>query len=505
MKALVYLMILLTGMVFLFSCTNDSDMNERKALTDDDVIANSDADSDSDSDTDSDADSDSDTDADTDIYSDTDSDTDTDSDADSGGDTDGDTDTDGDSDGDGDSDSDSDTDSDSDPDPDADSENELEGMCTETCVATGQCRVLNGTYLPEFRCPDSTPICCEVEGMQSDSDSDTDGDTDGDADADTDSDKEIETDSQNEIDTEADTLSNAKHHKFVGNITTGYNHSVDYNGLRYADYWDQITPENAGKWGSVEPQAHGERNWGALDAMYAYAQDNGIIFKQHAFVWGAQEPGNSQSLQEADVKSWMTEFCSRYPQTKIIDVVNEPPPHTEPKFANNIGGGTNSSWTWISNSFKWARDACPGAILVLNDYNNIEWTNDNQHIINIVNTIKDAGTPIDAIGAQAHDLDPGMANTSTMKTLINKLHNDTGLPIYITEYDISTSDDNAQLNIYQEQIPFFMETEWIHGITLWGWIYGQTWSLASESGLVRNGSSRPAMRWLMETLDRPAP
>src|SRR5690606_32963853 len=35
--------------------------------------------------------------------------------------------------------------------------------------------------------------------------------------------------------------------KFVGNITT--HDQVDTDGLVYSDHWDQITPENAGKWG----------------------------------------------------------------------------------------------------------------------------------------------------------------------------------------------------------------------------------------------------------------
>ncbi|MBN2718722.1 MAG: endo-1,4-beta-xylanase [Deltaproteobacteria bacterium] len=290
----------------------------------------------------------------------------------------------------------------------------------------------------------------------------------------------------------------------MGNITTGGN-GVDTSGLTYSDYWDQITPENAGKWGSVQSTAGGTRNWSGLDSIYAYTQSHNIMFKQHVFVWGSQQPNNSGAIQEAEVKSWMSEFCTRYPDTKIIDVVNEPPPHTTPAYANNIGGGTNGDWAWITNSFKWAREACPNAILVFNDYNTIEWTNDNQHFIDITKTALSNGAPIDAIGCQAHDLDPGMASTQTMKTLITKIHNDTGLPVYITEYDISTSDDNAQLNIYKDQIPFFIETPWIHGLTIWGWIYGQTWSLASESGLVRNGSSRPAMTYLMDLLGRPAP
>ncbi|MBN2340421.1 MAG: endo-1,4-beta-xylanase [Deltaproteobacteria bacterium] len=293
--------------------------------------------------------------------------------------------------------------------------------------------------------------------------------------------------------------------KFVGNITTSYSHSVDYDGMTFSDYWDQITPENAGKWGSVEPVAGGARNWAALDSIYAYTEDHNIIFKEHAFIWGSQQPNNAGILQESDVKSWMTEFCTRYPNTRLVDVVNEPPPHTTPAFAENIGGETNSTWQWITNAFLWANEACPNAILILNDYNNIEWSGDNQHFIDIVNTIKSAGAPIDAIGAQSHDLDHSAVTFTNVQTLLNKLHNDTALPVYITEMDISTADDAAQLAMYQEYMPVFLDTDWIRGITIWGWIYGQTWSMAPDSGLVRDGNSRSAMTWLMNELGRPVP
>jgi hypothetical protein len=54
-------------------------------------------------------------------------------------------------------------------------------------------------------------------------------------------------------------------------------------------------------------------------------------------------------------------------------------------------------------------------------------------------------------------------------------------------------------------MPFFLETSYIKGVTIWGWIYGSTWSQAPESGLVRNGKSRSAMTYLMGLLGRPAP
>ncbi|HEY6724751.1 MAG TPA: endo-1,4-beta-xylanase, partial [Polyangiaceae bacterium] len=272
------------------------------------------------------------------------------------------------------------------------------------------------------------------------------------------------------------------------------------NDRTFSTYWDQITPENAGKWGSVQSNASSDFNWATLDAVYDYAQRTGIIFKQHTFVWGSQQPGGN--IGEAEVKNWMQEFCARYPNTPLIDVVNEPPPHTTPAYANSIGGGTNGNWQWIVNAFNWAREACPDSILILNDYNNIEWADQNQHFINIAKTVLNAGAPIDAVGAQAHGLTNGVS-TDTMKNLITKLHNDTGLPVYITEYDIAQPDDQGQLQKYQEHMPFFLDTEWIHGITIWGWIYGSTW--VNGSGLIRDGNPRPAMTWLMQELGRPAP
>jgi endo-1,4-beta-xylanase len=280
---------------------------------------------------------------------------------------------------------------------------------------------------------------------------------------------------------------------------------VDVNGLDYSKYWDQITPENAGKWGSVQGSAGGTRNWSQLDSIYAYTEDHNIMFKQHCFIWGAQQPSNAGAITEDEVKSWMSDFCTRYPNTAIIDVVNEPPPHTTPAYANNIGGGTNGNWQWITNAFIWADEACPDAILLLNDYNNIEWTNDNQHFIDITKAIMENGAPIDAIGTQAHDLDHDGVTTDIMKQLMTKLHDDTGLPLYVTEYDISTTNDQLQLTKYQEQVSFFMEQEWIKGLTIWGWIYGRTWSLASDSGLVKDTSPRPAMTWLMEQVGRTFP
>jgi endo-1,4-beta-xylanase len=285
--------------------------------------------------------------------------------------------------------------------------------------------------------------------------------------------------------------------KFVGNITT--NNSVDTGGMKYSKYWDQITPENAGKWGSVQSSPASAFNWTTLDAIYAYAQTNNIVFKQHTFVWGSQQPSGTPTL--AQVENWIKSFCQRYPNTKLIDVVNEPPPHTTPTYTANLGAGESGTYGWITKAFKLARQYCGSAVLILNDYNNIEYTDQENHFIDIVNQIKSAGAPIDAVGVQAHAAHS--LSASALQANINTIASRTSLPIYVTEYDVPEASDATQLAVFQAQFPIFWNTSSVKGITIWGWINGATW--VANTGLVKGTAPRSAMTWLMGQLGRPVP
>jgi endo-1,4-beta-xylanase len=291
--------------------------------------------------------------------------------------------------------------------------------------------------------------------------------------------------------------SNGASKKFCGNITTS--NSVDTGGMKFSKYWDQITPENAGKWGSVQSTPSAAFNWGTLDAIYSYAQSNNILFKQHTFVWGSQQPSGTPTL--AQVENWIKSFCQRYPNTKLIDVVNEPPPHTTPSYTANLGAGETGSYGWITKAFKLARQYCGSATLILNDYDNIEYADQENHFIDIVTQVKAAGAPIDAVGVQAHDVHK--LSASALQTNLNTMATKTGLPIYVTEYDVPQANDQSQLSTFQTQFPIFWNTEAVKGVTVWGWINGRTW--VSNSGLVNGTTPRPAMTWLMQQLGRPVP
>jgi endo-1,4-beta-xylanase len=285
--------------------------------------------------------------------------------------------------------------------------------------------------------------------------------------------------------------------KFVGNITTRGQVRSDF-----VTFWDQITPENEGKWGSVEG-TRDQMNWAGMDRVRDYARQNNIPYKAHTFVWGAQQPnwigGLPQSEQRAEVEEWIRLFCERYPDVAMIDVVNEPPPHTTPPYTAALGGAGSSGFDWIAQAFRWARQYCPNAILILNDYNTIEYQNDNNNIINIANRVKQAGAPIDAVGVQAHAA--FNIPTATVQNFLNRIATMTSLPIYVTEYDIDVADDNRQRDIMQQQITMFWNNTNVKGITLWGYVSGSTW--LPNSGLMSSsGQQRPAMVWLMDFLGR---
>ena len=112
--------------------------------------------------------------------------------------------------------------------------------------------------------------------------------------------------------------------KFLGNITTG-NNNMDFNGFKFSDYWNQVTPENATKWGSVEG-TRGQYNWGGADNAFNYAKNHNFPFKFHCFVWGSQYPGWIKDLSPSErykaIEEWMDAAKKHYPDLQLIDVVN---------------------------------------------------------------------------------------------------------------------------------------------------------------------------------------
>lgn len=290
--------------------------------------------------------------------------------------------------------------------------------------------------------------------------------------------------------------------KFLGNITTSYN--VDYGNEPFYTLWNQITCENESKWGSIEGNSRGSFNWGC-DNAYNYAKRHNFPFKFHCLIWGAQYPNwlNNLSTQEQykAIEEWFDAIKQRYPDLPMIDVVNEAVAGHQPApYKNALGGDGKTGFDWIIKAFEMAHERWPDAILIYNDYNTFQWQR--QEFIDLCKVLRDSGAPIDAYGCQSHDLTD--MSLSNFKTAMTEIQNELKMPMYSTEYDIGTTDDALQLQRYQEQIPYMWESDYCAGVTIWGYIYGRTWTTDGNSGLIRNGVDRPAMTWLREYMQSDA-
>ena len=303
--------------------------------------------------------------------------------------------------------------------------------------------------------------------------------------------------------------------KFLGSTTTFGEIPDDFG-----TYWNQITAENECVWGHVE-KTRGEYDWTGCDLAYNWAKKNHAHFTFHTLLWGSQNPQWLPRLDVDETKKawtdWIDAVKERYPDLEMIEVVNEAVKsgnNYHSSFSSNklieALGGDDGDYKFVITAFKMARERWPKAILMYNDYNTIQWQK--VETIDLLKKIKTQGAPVDAYGMQFHETTIHGSGkhcmpSSMLKRALYEAHEQTGLPIYITQYDVGDTDDEFQKTCYQEHIPILMETDYVNGITLWGYVYGKTWIACNAeggcSGLIKNGVERAAMTWLKEYFKNP--
>ena len=304
--------------------------------------------------------------------------------------------------------------------------------------------------------------------------------------------------------------------KFLGNTT--------FNGIPedYGTYWNQITPERECTWVTVEKE-RGVYDWSGCDQAYNWAKANKAHFTFRTLLWGTFYPIWLKDLDVDETKKaitdWFDAVQEHYPDLEMIEVVNEAIKNGD-SYHSGFGknnnfiealGGDSGNYEFVVTAFKMARERWPKSILIYNDYDTILFQK--QQGLDLLKKIKAQGAPVDAYGLEFHEtIFPGSGHQcthgSTLKRSLYDIYEQTGLPIYITEYDVGDKDDEFQKKCYMEHIPVLMESEYVKGITLWGYVYGKTWISCSAqeqgcSGLIKDGVDRPAMTWLKEYFKNP--
>ena len=308
--------------------------------------------------------------------------------------------------------------------------------------------------------------------------------------------------------------------KYLGNISRDLSSSnITTTPANWLTYWNQVTPSNAGKWGFIEGQRD-VMKWEGLDKAYQLAKDNGLKFKQHTLIWGNQQPAWIENLsseeQLEEIEEWIMEFCTRYPGTDQIDVVNEARANkpdggekgngtNRANYIDALGGLGDTGVDWVIKAFELARKHCPNAELILNDYGILNNPgNRNEHIA-LANILKNRGL-IDGIGVQGHSFTIENMSAEQMKFSLDQL-GATELPVYISELDIDAegqNPENTQLTRYKNLFPVMWEHPNVAGITLWGYVKDHMWR---ETAYLVHGEEvgadeRSALEWIKSYVNK---
>ena len=247
----------------------------------------------------------------------------------------------------------------------------------------------------------------------------------------------------------------------------------------------------------------------APDAIAAFARDHGLRLFGHNLVWYAQDPaafhrldGQAQPFANA-YRNYILAVAGRYRGRAVgWDVVNEPVAEDGEGLRQCLWSRNLGQIDYMRRAFDHAREADPGALLLVNDYNLESLPKKRASFMRLIETLLKAGTPIGGIGTQSHinaDLDPS-AIGAAMGDLASF-----GLPIHVSELDISLNRgrgvfaDQADLEARQTRLARVMAETFAalparqrFAFTIWGLRGADSW--------LRGPKENPSPPW-----DQPLP
>jgi endo-1,4-beta-xylanase len=202
----------------------------------------------------------------------------------------------------------------------------------------------------------------------------------------------------------------------------------------------QLTPEWEMKMEYIVAD-DGSFRFDAPDRIAAFARTRGLRLFGHTLVWYAQAPPAFERLDEGRVafadayRNYIAAVVGRYRGQAVgWDVVNEAVAEDGDGWRDSLWSRRLGDFEHIALAFRHAREADPGAVLFLNDYNLELLPKKRLTFLRLAERLLAAGAPIGGVGTQTHvpaDLAPG-----ALRTTIAEL-GALGLPVHISEIDVS--------------------------------------------------------------------
>jgi endo-1,4-beta-xylanase len=211
-----------------------------------------------------------------------------------------------------------------------------------------------------------------------------------------------------------------------------------------------LVPENQMKWRATQPEA--ERfDFTQGDAFMAFAEANRMVARGHNLCWHEHNPewleATATTQNAADLlRTHIQTVVGRYKgRIHSWDVVNEAirPEHHNPHdlttsiWLKTIGEG------YLDLAYHTAADADPSALLTYNDFD-IETDEPAQEkkreaILSLLHRMRKRGTPIHALGVQAHlRTYAGLPNFNGLHKFLKQIEK-LNLQVFVTELDVDDS------------------------------------------------------------------
>ena len=277
------------------------------------------------------------------------------------------------------------------------------------------------------------------------------------------------------------------------------------------------------KFWNILPKNSTEFVWRGVDIMCEWYENNGPnVGFYHNLVWDRwkkgiprwpqwyQDLGQIQRRQAIEnyVRGVVKHFKGRIP---VYVAVNHALRHGSDDNFMGTGWGRVKAITEI---LTWAHEEDPSAIMIINEGGDSDPRggimtnlNETRRYVELINNLLDMGAPLGGVGSMCH-FGQGSAMLPSDEVLKSSLDllNSTGLPIFVTEFDVSYDYRNVNINpdesfkdydtwwdyqayAYKHAIELFSSYPAVKAIFLWGFYDGQTWR--EGAGLFRDQTFEP--------------
>lgn len=263
-----------------------------------------------------------------------------------------------------------------------------------------------------------------------------------------------------------------------------------------------VVPENDMKWLDMNRGAPGDDDYGPADTVAGFAVEGGLALRGHNLLWYYRTPHwfftlPGRDAQRRAVVDRIKALAGRY--RGIIhswDVVNEP---IEPKdgrpdglrkavFLDALGP------EYLDLAYRTTREIDPKARLVVNEYDVELDTPEHEArrtvLLNLLQRMQRSGTPVDAVGIQAHLTAVGGPpfSPARLRRFLADLAG-LGLTIQITELDVTDAQAPADIAVrdqliadtYRRFLDAALDEPAVKMVVTWGLSDRHSWIVRRET------------------------